>query len=264
MSTRAIFTEEYFISANEGNAQGELGMQHLVGAIIDIATHHANALHIGNPDMRELEGGWVLSRLTIEMDRYPRVNEKYRLSTWVESFNRRFSERNFRIEDERGNILGYASSIWMIIHTETHEPLALSHFHLDESLICGEPVPIPRSGRHRPIFEAAELDKPATALVANAPVAKYRFKYCDVDYYRHVNTVRYIVLLLNQYDLGLMDRMYVRRFELSFMREGAYGMTTDILRYYPGENVADSYFALAPEGVHGEPLLFARILLMER
>mgnify|MGYP002508154710 CR=1 FL=1 len=70
-------------SANESNPEGELAVNILVGNIIEIATAHANMLGIGNPAMAHLGAGWVLSRLTIEMTRYPKCNTSYVLKTWV-------------------------------------------------------------------------------------------------------------------------------------------------------------------------------------
>ena len=61
-------------------------------------------LGIGNPAMAHLGAGWVLSRLTIEMTRYPKCNTSYVLKTWVENWNRHFSTRDFSVEDEAGNI----------------------------------------------------------------------------------------------------------------------------------------------------------------
>lgn len=252
----------FFVSANEANAQGVLAVPILVTNIIDIATAHANSLHIGNPDMEDKSGGWVLSRLTVEMERWPAVNEEYTLSTWIESYNRHFSLRAFRIDDCRGNTIGYARSVWMIIHTETHRNLGLSHLPISDAFIDGTPVPIDKQERHRPILPAGQAADEPSALPAATNPAKYRFKYCDIDFYRHVNTVRYIVLLLNQFSLEQMDAATVGRMELSFMHEAVYGMTVDIMEAETADPRMRT-FTLCEEGKHREPLLFARIILRD-
>ena len=86
------------------NPEGELAVNILVGNIIEIATAHANMLGIGNPAMAHLGAGWVLSRLTIEMTRYPKCNTSYVLKTWVENWNEHFSTRDFSVEDEAGKL----------------------------------------------------------------------------------------------------------------------------------------------------------------
>ena len=261
MGMEKTLSEEYFVSANEANAQRELAAHILVSNIIDTATAHANALHIGNPDMEETGGGWVLSRLTIEMERWPKVNESYRLTTWIESYNRRFSERAFRVEDCRGETIGYARTVWMVIDTATHRSLGLSHLPLAEEYIDGSRAPIERQARQAPIFAAGE-ECPAAALTATADTRGYTFRYCDIDFYRHVNTVRYIVLLLNQFTLEQMDSSRLRRLELSFMQEAVYGMTVDIMRH-DHEDGGGATFTLCPQGDHAHPLLFARLFMRQ-
>ena len=113
----SIYKEIFFLSAGEANAEQEMSLPILVAKLIDIATTHANSLGIGNPSMLEIHAGWVLSRLTVEMDSYPKVNDDYVISTWVESFNRHFSERAFSISSPNGKIYGYARSVWMVMDT---------------------------------------------------------------------------------------------------------------------------------------------------
>lgn len=185
---------------------------------------------------------WVLSRIAIEMQRYPRVNETYTLSTWVESWNRHFSIRNFQISDAHGNPLGYASSVWMVLNTETRENAGLGHLHLAPDHISGEAVPIAKPGRH-------------PALNADAPAKRYVFQYGDLDFYRHVNTVRYVTMLLNQFTLAEMDETQVERLELAFMREGRYGEAVDLRRQDEG---LQTVFSLA-DAVDGTPLLSAAL-----
>lgn len=256
------FTQDYFVGANDANAQEELGVPVLVSAIIETATSHANSLHIGNPDMRETGGGWILTRLTLEMYRWPRVNESYRLTTWVETFNRHFSLRAFSVTGADGEVLGYARTVWMVIDLKSHRNLGLGHLNFSQELVDGTPAPIEKQARHRPILGPDDDTDAPGALRASTPPTKYRFKYCDLDFYRHVNTVRYIVLLLNQFTLEEMDLNRVRRMELSFMREARYGMTVDIM-HADSDNPHQHTFTLCEEGEHTQPLLFARILLHE-
>lgn len=251
--------QTFFVSANEANAQGVLGLPVLVTNIIDIATRHANALHIGNPDMTHSGGGWVLSRLTVEMQHWPEVNTEYSLTTWVESWNRHFSERSFAITDADGKICGYARTIWMVIDTVTHRNLGLSHLSLPADMIDGSDVPVERQTRHVPLLTPSDPTTQRQWIAATEPVRHYRFKYCDIDYYRHVNTVRYVMLLLNQFSLEEMDAHHLRRLELSFMREARYDMTVDILCH---RQETTSTFTLCEQDDHLSPLLFARITLV--
>lgn len=253
------YSESFFLSAGEVNAEGEMSLPILTSKIIDIATAHANSLHIGNPDMQYLGAGWVLSRLSIEMDSWPRTNDSYTVTTWVEGWNRHFSVRDFCFSSPEGKIYGYARSVWMVMTTDTHENYGLSHLSFPPEFISDRACPVPRQAKHHPILRA-DAEGTDGQSRATEPPAFYRFKYCDIDYYRHVNTVRYVSLLLNQFPLEFHDNNILRRFELNFLHEASYGMTVEILRC---DSDGDTAITLSREG-SVQPLLYSRLKFRPR
>lgn len=258
-----VFKETYFLSASEANAEQELSLPILTSKLIDIATAHANSLGIGNPAMEKMNAGWILSRLTIEMDSYPKVNDTYIISTWIESTNRHFSERAFKISAENGDVFGYARSIWMVMDTVNHTNVGLSHLTFEKEWIDGTVPPIERQARHSTIVEnPGEEELPRGMVAATAPVFDYRFKYCDLDFYRHVNTIRYVTLLLNRFTLEEHDKSFVRRLELSFLHEAKYGMETQLLRCDSTDGNMSSF--LLRKQSDKSPLFFARLFRESR
>lgn len=257
------FKKTFFNSANDSNPEGELALSVLVSNIIEIATAHANSLGIGNPSMSHLGAGWVLSRITVEMDSYPPCNSEYSIITWIEGWNRHFSTRDFCIEDKDGNVYGYVRSVWMVLNTETHENFGLSHLKLPEEMISEKECPIPTQGKHVEIMphNTPVDDVPARALKANIPETEYTFKYNDIDFYRHVNTVRYITILLNQYTLEEFDHNFVKRMEISFLHEGSFGDTVTVLRH--NHSPFSSSISLKSHKT-GLPILYSRLILASR
>ena len=249
--------KSYFLSANEANAEGLLSFTSLTSNIIDIATDHANSLGIGNPSMTDMNAGWILSRITIDLKKSPVVNSIYKIKTWIEDFNRHFSTRCFSISSPEGEIYGYCRTIWLVMHAETHKNLGLSHFNMPQELILGEKAPIPLQEKHFPIYEGDE-EPSGKAIKATHPATFYTFKYCDLDFYRHVNTVKYVMLLLNQFSLQDHDETRVSRMELSFLHEASYGMDTKMLRSDSSSDSLLSSFQLS-DTADGKALLFARI-----
>ena len=218
-----IITRKYYLSAAECNAQQEMSLPLLTQKLIDVATEHANILEIGNPSMPSPDMGWVLSRLTVEMNRYPHENTDYSITTWVEDWNRHFSRRAFSISDSEGNILGYARSIWMVLNTSDRSNAGLSGLNFKPEWISNIECPIPMQEKH-------------VRIEPDGKEPTYRFKYCDIDFYRHVNTVRYIDLLLNQFDMQTYDENIVNRLELSFLHEASYGMEIRVMRQTSDSN----------------------------
>lgn len=238
------YSKKYFLIPGEANAQQEMSLGLLTSRIIEIATEHANHLNIGYANMDSRNLGWVLSRLTIEMKHYPRVNEYYTIITWVESWNRHFSERNFEIQDGNGQTIGYVRTVWMVINTVTHENAGTDSLQFDLSIVSGRECPIARQSKLRP----AECDTPT----------EYKFRYTDIDFYRHVNTVRHIELLLNQFDMDDFDRYFIRRFEIAFMQEGIYNHTVQIRK---SQTDAERCFSVVFDD---KPLTRSRFSLMPR
>ena len=251
---------EFFLSAGDANAEGRLSLTVLASKIIDIATEHANILGIGNPDMAHLNVGWVLSRLSLEIIVYPQVNSSYVIKTWIEDFNRHFSTRCFSIESPQGEIFGYARSVWLVMDASNHTNFGTSHLKLPEDAILGSGVPISRQQKHIPIVGMDEtVPETKKALKADYPPYHYTFKYCDLDFYRHVNTIRYIAMLLNQFTLKEHDESVIQRLELSFLHEASYGMKTVLLRSDSPENPLMSSFQLS-DFSNSTVLLFARVV----
>lgn len=259
------YSQTFFLSAGETNAEHEMSLPLLTSKIIDISTAHANSLGIGNPAMESLHCGWVLSRIAIEMTRYPEVNETYRLTTWVTDWNKHYSERCYMISDAEGNPIGYARSIWMVLHTDTHESVGLGHLTPPEGMLSEKECPIARAGRHAAILpEDFEGDLPRNSVRATESDRKYTFRYCDLDFYRHVNTVRYVALLLNSYTLQEMDTRRVGRMEISFMHEGRYGMTVAVRRAAESESESESDSFTLIDIAGDRPILSARISMHPR
>lgn len=205
-------TLNYTATAARCDAQRELSLISLASDLIETATAHADKLGIGNSAMNGC--GWVLARLTLEMDKFPSALSDYKITTWVESWNRHYSSRCFEISDSSGETLGYARSVWMVMDLLTHENRGLEHLSLPGNIISERVCPISRQGRHK------ALDNPE--------ISYYKFEYSDIDYYRHVNTLRYIQVLLNLFSLEQFDAYRIARFELAFMHECYYGETAKI------------------------------------
>lgn len=211
-----VYVREFYLAAGDGNAGGRMPAGLAVARCIETATDHANLLGVGYDDLKAHGQSWVLSRFVLEMARWPAVNETYSIETWVDSFNRAFSDRFFRIVDCRGEVCGYSRSTWVAIDLAKRQLADISRFDsMRESITTVRECPIRPCGRHR-------------AVGSDAQVVRRRFGYCDIDSNRHVNTVRYVEMLLDFWPLEFHDCNRVSRLEVSFMRECLCGETAEL------------------------------------
>lgn len=205
------WSNEFYLTASEVNAQEEMSLSRLVLLIIDTATDHANHLGVGYAHMMETNSSWVLSRLGIDIRRMPSVNRSYRITTWVVSLNRLYSERLFEIRDvDSGETVVWVHSVWMAIDMTTRRPTDLTiHKALSDVIserpfggfCCGKLPPLP-----------AGLDG-----------MEYTFRVSDIDVNRHVTTRRYIDLITDLWPLDKYEHNRVARFEIAFKHEARYG-----------------------------------------
>lgn len=227
------FTKHYCQTAAGCNAQKELPTATLVRQIIETATEHANILGIGYNELIRENNAWVLSRLAIELNRMPRMHEDYSLTTWIDSFNRHFSRRNFVLESSSGEILGYISTVWVAINIESRRPADLSSIADMEKMTFQRECRVTSKGRIKPDMRH--------------DIAKsYLFATTDIDFNRHVTTARYVELIENQFDLDFYDRNEITHFEINFHHESVWGEQVDIYTQL-NEATGESYSMIHSE-----------------
>lgn len=223
-----VYSHTYGLTAGECDATSHMPATLLTEKIIEVATEHADRLGLGYANLEPHGLAWVLSRVTIEMEAWPAVGDEYTVTTWVEGFNRLFSERVFEVTGTGGKVFGRVRSIWAAIDVKRRVAGDLSVFDVEQFIARDkETLPVARQ-RKMPAVDRAE-----------ALVESYTFKWCDLDFNRHVNTVRYIEHILNMLPREVYETAMIQRFELAFIAECLYGDTVDILRSgYPGNHVS--------------------------
>lgn len=240
------YSQTYFLTPAECNPQQRMPITLLINRVIEVATLHANVLGIGYADLRPYNQTWVLSRVAVEMRRYPGVNEHYTVTTYISSINRLFSERDFEITDGQGEIIGYARTVWAVLDVDTRAAGDISRMAWVASLIPCRACPVEKPSRLTPLKEYRH--------------SSYRFTYCDLDFNRHVNSSRYIELLLNQWSLEFHDRNRLTRFEIAYLREAYYDEEVEVRLSDTGQAAPTR-----AELVHGDkPLCRAQLTYSKR
>ncbi len=199
------------LTAADCNAQFELPLPALVQMLVEAATDHANRIGVGYDRLAADGHAWVLMRLTLGIGRMPRVGETFEIATWVDSFTRRFSTRDFALSVD-GEQICRARSVWGVINSKDRTPATLEGLEVLESLAR----PVPESPT------ACRRVRPADFAEPTATTA-YRVVVSDIDTNRHLTSARYISLMLDMWTLDDFDRRRITQFEVSFGREARYG-----------------------------------------
>jgi acyl-ACP thioesterase len=145
----------------------------------EAAGTHAEELGVGIDAMSSQGVAWILSRMSLVLDRRPARGEKVVVRTWPIGSARLFVHRDYELSDSSGAIIGRGRSAWLIIDTERGRP------RRPEPLIGGLPQ---NEGREAlPDGVPALEEAPGLARAYSRTAA-----YSDLDYNGHVNNARYV------------------------------------------------------------------------
>lgn len=206
------YSKTFTLQAGEGTPRRNMPPGLLFARCIEVATDHAAILGIGFDRLIETNQSWVLSRMSAEITRMPQVDETYTITTWVASVNRSMSERLFEITDASGKPCAYLRSTWVVLDIANRSLGDLSGLITNPADITTD--------RRIPMSPALRRK----ALPADAPeMLSHTFKYCDLDSNLHVNTVRYVEMLLNAFSPEFHAAHPLERLDASFLRECTYG-----------------------------------------
>lgn len=185
-------------------------MSLIIERAIELATEHANLLGIGYDALQKRGASWVLSRVSVKMDSYPKINDWYYFTTWIEGYNRLYSDRCFAITDGNHREIGHVRSMWVAMDLEKRSAADLTELERDSFPLCSRDCPIPKQRKLPPLKgDIAERD--------------YTFRFSDIDFNRHVNTIQYVRRILNHWSLDFFDKNQIETFDIAFHHECHYG-----------------------------------------
>lgn len=187
----------------------------LGSAILNTAGIDAYGKGFGVDVLNAANHSWVLSRLAMEFDTRPEQYTDYTIATWISDYGRVLSTRNFTLTDAAGRQFGRAVSQWAMIDLRSRTAVDLSWVgdaHADA--IVAEPSPAERPRKIREVHPTR--------------TSEHRVVYSDIDFNRHVNTMRYIEMMLDMLPVELLTLDAPLRLDIHFLHECRFGQTLRI------------------------------------
>lgn len=202
-----ILKKDFFLTAGEADAQSRMSIALLAQRAIETATDHSNILGIGYEDMKRLSLRWVVLKMAIEITRFPEINEKYSIKTWIEGVNRFFSNRAMELLDERGRQIARIHTVWAAIDEQTRGISTLGH------------IPKDRFPIYRQMFQIESLPEAAVKMNDDVVERNIVFPTSSIDFNRHVNAISYIKAAIDNRDVDFYDKNSITRFDVAFEHE---------------------------------------------
>ncbi len=175
-----LYETEFALHARDTDYTGAWRPSAIMLAMQQAAEIHAQRLGAGFDELRAANFAWVLSRSSVRMNRYPRIEQTVRLRTWPAKMRHLIYPRYFEFETLEGEPLGCASTAWVILDMGERRMAAdpgKVGITVPENELRKPPLPMPRVPR---------------MLEAVPQVFSRRVVYEDVDVNGHVNNTRYI------------------------------------------------------------------------
>jgi len=124
-SIGSVFEKEFPVHFHELGHDGCLGPVTLLNFMQTSASLHANQLGVSAAHLRPKGVTWVISRIHLMVDRYPRARESVFVRTWPALREGFFTCRDFELWDGSGQHLGRASTSWALISIASRRPVKL-------------------------------------------------------------------------------------------------------------------------------------------
>jgi acyl-ACP thioesterase len=209
---RTIHREEFQVRSYETDTRGRLQVPIFCQLLQEAATAHAAILGVGVDSLIDSGMAWVLSRLDLEMERWPTADEEIVIETWPEAANRLFTERRFAILDASGDRLGAVSTLWLVLDLERRRPIRLPTRVTDRLLEHALGLEPRRFG---------ELTAPDPGLRE----LSFTVRRSDLDRAGHVNNTSYVEWVIEAVPDGLWETSDLAELELHFLSECHHGQT---------------------------------------
>lgn len=224
---------EFTIDAYLADFRGKATLPMIGGFMLQAATKHAEERGFGYSSMTSQQRVWVLSRMAIEIFDYPKNDTTMVIKTWVASVNRLFTERYFAFENEEGQAIGFAKSLWASIDLNTRKPTNVLELDGLSDYITEEANPIEGITKIPILKDDFEV------------AADFVVKYSDVDINKHLNSMKYIEHFVDVFDIDMFREKEIKRIEINYVSEGRYGAQIEILKR---EEENDSYILEMRDG----------------
>ncbi|MBY9000968.1 MAG: hypothetical protein KGD64_08650 [Candidatus Heimdallarchaeota archaeon] len=193
----------------------EIGLNEKVKftALIDYMQHaaytHADILGVGHHQIFHKNLTWLLLRYAVEVIRYPVLDEKLKVITWVaESDSPKFTLRDFEIYDEKDNIICKATTSWLLYNYRKRQIVNFvdywSNYDAKEK-------------------RAIDYDFPKLKLPQKIETKKIiKVRLHDLDINGHVNHRMYIEWVIEGIPQKIFKKYELEKLEISFKEQAFY------------------------------------------
>lgn len=205
----------YRVRYGEANRYGTLKLRALADYLQEAAADHADNLGVGLGHLAGENMFWVLSRMGVEFERLPRLNEEIKLETWPRhGVSPLFAMREFVLRGADDEVVIRATSAWLLLDAVTLRPRRVSSL----------PVILPQNLERMFLFE--KLDEVADTPCM--PFFRERVRESKIDVNRHLNNAEYFSWLEDCAAEAGRRIAFLKRVSINFVSEVKCGEEVEV------------------------------------
>ncbi len=205
--SQSIWTEETTVRSFETDFEEKWKPACFFQAMQEAATHHAASFGFDYQDMLANNMIWVLSRMKIRFEQFPKLRQKVIITTWPKGLQQKiFFSRDFIFSGPDGERFAVATSAWLLI-----DPTARRMLH--PRALQGQ---VPDNDGLSAMEELLEKINPGEDLPERmAAIASYS----AVDLMGHVNNARYIEWISDSFPMEHYAENRLNWLQINYLNE---------------------------------------------
>lgn len=196
-------TYDFSIKSYEADQFGRMSLHTFFHYLQECAYLNALSNGFGYEFLEKENAYWVLTRVLVQIDKFPNWNDKIQIKTWPRGADGLFAVRDFELM-KNGKVIGRISSYWMILDKDTRRPKRLDNYEFIRSDFVAEQA-IGRKLEKVSLTGELEL------------IGKRKVHFSDMDVNGHVNNATYVRWIMDAYSFN--SKNAVKEFEINFLRE---------------------------------------------
>ncbi len=200
-----IHSEVFKIQTFQVDSYGKAKISAVCNWLQEVASSHAMELGFSQSHLHKKGLMWALYRFRVMLTRTPDEGEELEWTTWVSKMKGPFSEREYKVVDNRGNEIIKATSLWFSLNKATRKPQEIGSIGKRLELKFG-----PKS-----IEGPEKIQIPKEMDV----IGKTTVNYFHMDTNHHVHNVSYIELILGALQKDTWETKEVMQLDINYLKE---------------------------------------------
>lgn len=206
-----MFVEnKFYVGLRDINSLKELKNTSLLSYLEDVACMHSEIAGYGVTNMDKVKRSWIVLSWKIKILKRPMFNDYINVQTWSRCINKFYAFRDFKVYNDKQEILALATSKWVFINTENGKLVkiedSVGNKYESEPVTVFEDENLPK------------LNEPADSINS----INYKITKNMIDVNNHLNNIYYMDIVKEVLPEKVSE---LNEFEIMYKKEVKLGET---------------------------------------